>query len=131
MSDTTILPDPLPEPRRLWIPQIGECIELTKDWTFDLFKEHRNLKLFEMLFGSVGDTHWSWYGQVRDSKPVTFPARTVLRVDRIYVRKGAPDFDSMTFFVAKCALPALKKKRPRFWAKLWHVNQLVGKPVVP
>lgn len=66
--------------------------------------------------------------------PVEFPRKTVLRVDRIYIRKGNEDFSSVSFFVAGSPLPALqptefKKKvgsrgRRRFWAKLVDVNTM-------
>lgn len=73
------------------------------------------------------DKHaFSWEGE--------FPRKTVLRVDRIYIRKGNADFSSVTFYVVDTSIPALnpterKKKvgskgRRRFWAKLSDVNTM-------
>lgn len=50
----------------------------------------------------------------------TVPRGTRLRVDRIYIRQGAPDFDSLTFWALDLA-----KKRVRFFAKLADVNTMV------
>lgn len=70
---------------------------------------------------------------------VTLPKGTVLSVDRIYIRKGASDFSSLTFYVHECPLPELtpakkgggfKKGRKRFWAKLDDVNRIRFETVV-
>lgn len=53
--------------------------------------------------------------------PVTLPAGTVLKVDRIYIRKGMKDFSSLTF----TAKLANMKKAARFWVKLRDVNRMV------
>jgi hypothetical protein len=54
---------------------------------------------------------------------VTLPARTQLIVDRIYIKKGAPDFDSITFRIGECPNKAFRKKR--FWVKLRDANRIV------
>jgi hypothetical protein len=46
------------------------------------------------------------------------PIDTVLRIDRIYIRNGASDFDSISFYAE---IPKIKSK-PRFWAKLVDIN---------
>lgn len=50
----------------------------------------------------------------------TLPAGTRLRVDRIYIRKGASAYDSLTFWALD-----LSTKRVRFWARLSEVNEMV------
>jgi len=53
---------------------------------------------------------------------VTLPTDTVLKIDRIYIRKGKDDYDSITFVIQECSEKALKKKR--FWCKLHYVNEI-------
>lgn len=62
----------------------------------------------------------------------TFPRGTRLRVDRIYIRKGASAYDSLTFWAVDLGEAAKgKKKSVRFWAKLADVNQMIvtDKPI--
>ena len=73
-------------------------------------------------------------------KPVlscTLPAGTLLKIDRIYIRKGGSDYSSITFYaknlestviiVQKWSGDHTKKKKAslRFWAKLLDCNQIV------
>ena len=50
-------------------------------------------------------------------KPYTFAKGTILIVDRIYIRKGAENYSSLSFKV-----PSMK--RGRFWAKLEDVHNM-------
>lgn len=66
-----------------------------------------------------------------DAKPligiirITLPKGTVLTVDRVYIRKGASEFSSITFRIASTTHPDLAgKKKNRFWAKLADVNTM-------
>ncbi|QIG76173.1 hypothetical protein EVC24_152 [Rhizobium phage RHph_I4] len=72
------------------------------------------------------------------SVPVILPSETVLRVDRIYIRKGKSEYSSLTFYVVGSPHEALKpvktnkgfkQGRKRFWAKLEDVNNLAVKHV--
>jgi len=74
---------------------------------------------------------------------VCFPERTILAVDRVFIRKGLDAYDSLTFCIKKP--PKLKKQKKgappliitpeyeflqkvgggRFWAKLADVNKIV------
>ena len=65
---------------------------------------------------------------------LTLPINTILKVDRIYIRQGAGDFDSITFVVEDCPITELKSKKTgglykgkqlRFWAKLEDVNTII------
>lgn len=62
---------------------------------------------------------------------VTLPAGTTLKVDRIYIRKGVGDYDSLTFFathipgVTDVKRGPFAKRKPRFWAKLGDVNRII------
>lgn len=63
---------------------------------------------------------------------VNFPAGTLLKVDRIYIRKGAKDYSSVTFHAKNIEIVngefvISKKKKPksfRFWAKLHDCNNI-------
>lgn len=70
------------------------------------------------------------------TREITLPAKTELVVDRIYIRKGAPSYDSITFYIEGCPDEAFsqgKKKssggfggkgRARFWVKLKDANKI-------
>jgi hypothetical protein len=184
---------------KMYIPEIGDHIRLTADWTFTLYPENRNNTL-AILYGYLqyGYSHkWLdkskiedeperiytinypdeeyfkrafWKGRVSyeerqeaykkaelesesyqaylkayeewnnrakelavDSIEVTFPKGTVLAVDRIYIRKGASDFSSITFYAKGLGESEIKNrwsgrttvwKAQRFWAKLQDCNQI-------
>lgn len=175
---------------KLFIPELGTKLKLTKDWTFDLYYERRNRALlpgknskkyipdewitepqktilsrpawihewetpedYLKTWGSklpaspIGMRYGERYFDVkrtsdwkieRDSKrknqvtfacegtarfikkpeKFTFPAETILTVERIYIRKGQEDYDSMSFRTR------LNNKSVRFWAKLSDVNNI-------
>ncbi len=73
--------------RSVQIPSIGDQLILDKDWTFTLWNEYRNETLWALQDGKSKDKHMR----------VTLPKGTELRVDRIYIRKGIKDYDSITF----------------------------------
>lgn len=65
------------------------------------------------------------FGMPNRDSMVTLPTGTNLKVDRVYIRKGAKDFSSITFFMV---LP--EKKSVRFWAKIPDVNTMEGRPIL-
>lgn len=115
------------EPRRLFIPPLGTELTLLTSWTFKLYFEYRNEKLLAAL-GSIRyafrDPYWWARERNAGRKHVmyTFPANTVVVIDRIYIRQGSEDYNSVTF---RTNHPTQPKKRVRFWAKLDDVNQMV------
>jgi len=120
---------------KLYIPENGDSIRLTSDWTFDLYNEGRNSSLMEKLGdkrGTIGAWHKD-YGSI----PCTIPAGAVLKIDRVYIRKGSKEYSSITFLWKGESLPAKLEqyweggetyKVPRcpirFWAKLQDVNNI-------
>lgn len=137
--------------RRMSIPEIGDTLVLAQDWAFTLHNEYRNDDVRDALdlkstepYRSLRrrmereDNHytqWELCEQLQEiTWPVTLPAGTVLRVDRIYIRKGMQDFSSLSFFIDSCPdgrlSPAKSKRsgfkggRKRFWAKLADVNAM-------
>ena len=120
----------------LCMPTVGNKVRVTRDWTFRLYMESRNESLFAAL-GIPIPQYWHeryddggengkafWNGQYKHVE-VTLPAGLVLTIDRIYIRKGAEGFDSITFIANGMSVPGKKgvHARVRFWAKLFDVNQ--------
>jgi len=112
--------------RTLYIPTLGEVIELAQPWTFQLFNESRN----ESMMVHVGDTRsikYAWSHKL----PMTSIAATIttgarLQFDRYYIRKNLEDFDSVTFsYLDKKVKLDRRTVTPRFWVKLADVNRMV------
>ena len=121
--------------KNLFIPPLGTEITLAEDWSFDLWNESRNDSLAEAI-GII------WQATDYDSRRieqhnVTIPAGTTLKIDRIYIRKGQDDFDSVTFLWKGNKIPSkvvsyghgnvykVPSKTVRFWAKLDDVNKIL------
>lgn len=186
---------------QLYVPEIGDEIRLTNDWTFELHAEYRNEQLaalfgyyiqmsllvnesivpkirpvdygidypdlkdpmFRKPFGGIDhDAYYKECDEARNSCPeyvkyqadstewydnikkhgtptvsMTLPAGTLLKIDRIYIRKGSSDFSSITFYAKGLgevmvssnrwtvnSLKTTKRKAQRFWAKLADCNQI-------
>lgn len=134
---------------KLNIPDVGFKMTLTSDWTFDLIREYRNISLWNLFVDpdieavavkAYDERMWEFNARVEEAieqgvtvlqieevkmpfVSVTLPAGTELSVDRIYIRKGASDYSSVTFNVL--SIPNVKKKgRVRFFASLDDVNNL-------
>lgn len=153
----------------MYVPDIGDTIELMEDWPFKLHFEDRNMDLWCALKGYDSkrlESHYmcgvckkcpdygpqykgdctdfcacasmSWANRPRgffyegklvatEAEEVVLPRETQLKVDRIYIRKGASDYSSITFYIMKSPLFEKKtksKSKGRFWAKLDDVNKM-------
>lgn len=103
--------------KTLFIPPLGTEVVLAAPWKFTVHNEGRNESLIEWM-GKLAKPHDGRYssghplGEVtksdggRDweaseslSVKCTLPKGTKLKLDRIYIRKGVSDFDSVTFFL--------------------------------
>lgn len=114
--------------KALFIPPLGTEIELAEPWTFDLYDEYRNYD-FRVFLGIIKDNQGRWYRYGRDedtSSKVTLQPGTLMKVDRIYIRKGCGDFDSVTFRMSHQDGKKLKRSQ-RFWVKLADANKIVMK----
>jgi hypothetical protein len=181
---------------KLYVPEIGDQIKLTKDWKFTLHAEGRNTDLgkfhgysifrggwvddsiippmrehdyeviyppkpksgYHQFYGESYDTYnrkcreaeqnnpeyvkWhsdftTWMADCdkikKDVLVITVPKGSILGIDRIYIRKGAKDYSSITFFLKGLPPVAIKnrwsdkiinKKALRFWAKLADCNTI-------
>lgn len=141
---------------KLFIPEIGDEIILTKNWTLTLYAEKRNVTLGEQ-FGYYFHNYYTfnyftpkytlfsmWVKKPYDfllddyhetmrkiitnkeyeeSIVVSLPKDTKLKIDRVYIRKGASDFSSVSFTTK------INNKKVRFWAKLKDVNNIEFKKV--
>lgn len=70
-------------------------------------------------FESIELYNRSYPNQLPNVLTITLGVDTILKVDRVYIRKGAKDFSSLTFFIKSGPY-----KGARFWAKLNEVNQI-------
>lgn len=123
------------EPMRLHIPTLGDELVLSSDWTFTLHKEYRNSGFIDTVLGISSDdweAYWKVINKLGDSITVTLPAGSVLKVDRVFIRKGAGDYDSLSFWLMDCPHKAWASKkvggtakgRLRFWVKLDDANKI-------
>jgi hypothetical protein len=121
---------------KLFVPACGDRLTLTRDWAFDLYLEHRNMR-FAKILGLVEKESWDVHegdGVARafgtEYKPkvlarvhAVLPKGTMLECDRVYIRtfnKGriqeGDDYDSITWrVIGKNGKPATHQ---RFWCKL-------------
>lgn len=113
---------------RLYIPPKSSELTLAADWTFDLFNEGRNNGLIHAM--DIRFPRVDYRAQLDQHHSVTLPAGTRMKVDRIYIRSGQSDFDSITFFITtKDAEQMTCWRRStqgsiRFWVKLRDANNL-------
>lgn len=135
---------------KLYIPEISNELRLLTDWTFDLYNEDRNSTLMEFV-KDPRKISWSMdrdYGAI----PCTIPAGSILKVDRIYIRKGKDEYSSITFYwkgmrtnskmverfytayygshhTKSTEMVKKPARAVRFWAKLDDVNKIEFEPV--
>lgn len=110
------------------IPSIGTSLTLTKKWSFTLYGEFRNEKFWKTYCKVKPSTEeldekrlWEFDDDEMQSVELSLPAGTELNLDRIYVRKGKQDFDSISLFIKNCPIKGIKG---RFWVKLEDANKL-------
>ncbi len=124
---------------KLYIPTVGDSIILTADWLVNIHNEDRNETIME-LFNDNRKMVSRWSNDTTEERQYMIPAGETLKIDRIYIRKGQGDFDSVTFLWVGNSIPAktvqetnwkgdtfdrrVPKKPIRFWAKLDCVNNI-------
>jgi hypothetical protein len=116
----------------LLIPEIGTKMVLAEDWHMEIHNEYRNWGVLELTEIVKKNRNWNELYGANTAKhtELVFPKGSMLTVDRIYIRKGASDFSSLTFYVAKGAQiqrdgkEYTSSKSLRFWAKLKDVNNM-------
>jgi len=112
---------------KLFIPPLGTMVKTAADWSFTLHDERRNDGFVEAAVPRK-TKRVSYYDKI--SYPVTLPAGAVLKVERVFIRRGISDFDSVTFILQGKKHPielangrAIKANK-RFWVKLPDANQI-------
>lgn len=99
---------------KIFIPTVGTTFKLKKDWSFTLYHEYRNETLLEINNIVRKEEKYSkkLYDWVLAETPMVLPKDTELKVDRIYIRKGKNEFDSITFILkgAKTKPRTVKRK---------------------
>lgn len=108
---------------QLHIPTIGNKLTLETPWTFTLIGESRNDNTWLAIHGETPTRNNLIYPPVYQTANTTLPKGTTLEVQRIYIRKGKEDFDSITFTIRSIPGkgPLLNK---RFWIKLEDANTI-------
>lgn len=142
---------------KLYIPELGDSFTLAADWNFNLYNESRNniSDAFELIYPDIGEVYEQESARIWEERerrleelrqsgetriyllaayPVMLPKGTILKVDRIYIRKSSEEFSSITFYITFCPLKELtpikdggtlpKGIKRRFWAKLADVNNI-------
>lgn len=127
---------------KFYIPTIGTKFELSKPWEFLLYKEYRNSGPFE-AFGKhaedlvqvpIKEKDYNGYYKSTAYK-FSLPPKTVMKVDRIYIKKTSRDFDSVTLKIFETTHPFILHKlrnkngsiaanKARFWVKLCDFNKI-------
>jgi len=110
----------------IWIPRPGDALRLLKPWTAEILLERRNARaLMKMLSLKSEIEVYEICGKKKDqTTSFRFVEGDVLVVDRIYVRQGKPDFDSITFIVKSTKMPDKSVVGARFWVKLRDANKI-------
>jgi hypothetical protein len=133
---------------KFFLPTIGTKFRLTSHWQFLLYPEGRNDSLFSAMGPlekvltpkQVYQKVWGGTEKVTASEFV-LPIGTLLSVDRVYIRQGSPEFDSITMKIFETTHPFVlqfaKKKdgtispnKARFWVKLCDFNKIEADIVV-
>ena len=110
--------------KQFYVPHLGTRVRIAEDWTFDLYPEYRNDKLWD----KVSDKSMYVCRKEEATVPVTFPAGTEFSVARIYIRQGNKEYDSVTFRSLKGTCGSQKHlEKSRFWAKLCDVRKMTVK----
>ena len=100
---------------RLFIPPLGTKLRLIKPWQFALLCEDRNKTLWDLI--AYAPMHSiTWQHQRSNLCTVTLLPGDELTVDRIFIRKGSKQYDSVTF-KGKVFVDGVYHKC-RFWVKL-------------
>ena len=143
---------------QLYIPQLSDKLKLTTPWTFTLHWEARNRTLVEACLmpyltknKKPAKNSDLWYMEglkykgtsiKATNEEITLPAGSILSVDRIYIRQGVKDFNSVTFRLIKSSASTIiigdgsvlainpKVRSIRFWAKLADANRIEFIPYV-
>lgn len=100
---------------KVFIPQVGDKIEISNNWNCKIYNESRNSTVFEALGIDVSTKNNS-------NIDITFPKGTVFKITRLYVRAPASSFDSITLSIVSS--PIKKLAKTKFWVKIMDANNM-------
>src|SRR3990167_4414557 len=87
---------------KMYIPNLGDSIILSREWMFTLHEEYRNFDFCNRVANKMEDRTRKYVMTNSKLLRVRLPADTELVIDRIYIRKGSEDFNSVTFRIKSC-----------------------------
>ena len=93
-----------------FIPELGTKIKNPEDWTFSVVCDHRNMCLFQAE-NVTFPTNWTDPAFQKHAFNKTFPKNSILQIDRIYVRKGAEEWSSVSLFILETTDPKFSTKK--------------------
>lgn len=102
---------------KMYVPEIGDKIILSSDWTFRVYDESRNSSLYTLM-GFTPPSRWQDRGKLIGD--FTIVKDQELIIDRIYIRKGKIEYSSIT----------LRWGKIRFWVKLEDFNKIEFENVI-
>lgn len=139
---------------KIHIPALGTVLKLTSPWSYMLYREDRNRSVWHLLnlpWNHRETSIWrqpdisnedlarynviafprkgykpgvSWGSAFTYAYHHILPIGAELKIDRIYIKKNNPEFDSVTFTIGKGTIPGYTHGKARFWAKLDDVNTI-------
>ena len=107
---------------KLFIPPLGTKLRLTKSWPFSLLCEERNKSLWNLSTGRAVMENIPLLHRRGQAQFVKLHAGDKLTVDRIFIRAGSENYDSVTFKGTVKFHGVFH--RVRFWVPLMYANQL-------
>lgn len=99
-----------------FIPELGTKIKNPDDWTFSVIVDHRNMCLFEAE-NVPFPTKWTDPTFQKHAFNKTLPKDSIFQIDRIYVRKGAEEWSSVSLFILETTDPKFSTKKERHFQK--------------
>lgn len=107
---------------KLFIPPLGTRLRLTKDWSFSLLCEERNKRLWDLVTGRAPMDRIPLLHRRGQSAYVHLHKGDVLTVDRIFIREGSSNYDSVTF--KGIVMHNGVYHKVRFWVPLMCANDI-------
>ena len=107
---------------KLFIPPLGTRLRLTEDWSFSLLCEERNKRLWDLVTGRASMDRIPLLHRRGQSAHVHLHKGDVLTVDRIFIREGSSNYDSVTF--KGTIMHNVVYHKVRFWVRLMWANEI-------
>lgn len=84
-----------------------------------------NIKAYTEAVKTANEVYKAELSKIgNDYIEITFPINTILKIDRVYIRKGFSAYSSITFYIKNLESEKKKPKAYRFWVKLSDCNEI-------